>query len=122
MIGNYIHRVVVIEGSLFSREYGIAILDVAMAWGDPITLSALQALLWVLSLTMYWTWAVALDTCVHLGSGCLLVIFLNFSLYCLRHSCTLTFGRCANALRYCAMADVLGMAPGSTRKHHEACT
>ena len=23
MIGNYIHRVVVIEGSLFSREYGI---------------------------------------------------------------------------------------------------
>ena len=25
MIGNYIHRVVVIEGSLFSREYGISI-------------------------------------------------------------------------------------------------
>ena len=23
MIGNYIHRVIVIEGSLFSREYGI---------------------------------------------------------------------------------------------------
>ena len=25
MIGNYIHRVIVIEGSLFSQEYGIAI-------------------------------------------------------------------------------------------------
>ena len=23
MIGNYIHRVIIIEGSLFSREYGI---------------------------------------------------------------------------------------------------
>ena len=26
MIGNYIHRVVVIEGSLFSREYGMVAL------------------------------------------------------------------------------------------------
>ena len=28
MIGNYIHRVIVIEGSLFSREYGI--IDIFM--------------------------------------------------------------------------------------------
>ena len=30
MIGNYIHRVNVIKGSLFSREYGIVIYDCHM--------------------------------------------------------------------------------------------
>ena len=41
MIGNYIHRVIVIEGSLFSREYGM-FLELVLIKCEPIQRTLLQ--------------------------------------------------------------------------------